>query len=331
MISFKNYLKENDMNYADVEKTLKGLGYVTKQVTKNRIAIVTDRRSDAINNVLKQFKDSKLLKDRQSLNISSLGVIQIGNIQVIVKPATKNVLKAEQEATESLIGLIRQAVEQEGKPIDVNIGKFRIKSVVTAGSDQIKGDPKADIALIDDKKKEVGFISHKKEGGAKAFQQYGGISKSSGEMIYQDVLVEMYVRDLSKIVDKNFKSSRASAGFSVWRKIPTSPAGRPLVARSVYGPNWNGGRSFNRDSVHCIGQGSPILTRQRDGSYDLTFSEAIHTADDISWAYSGDYQAIFASTFRAGRTTSHGNITVSDMRSGIYPYDFIKSRRATEI
>lgn len=332
MISFKRYITENSMNYSEVEKTLYSLGYTTKQVTKSRIAIITDRRSDAINNVLKQFKDSKLLKDRQSLNISSLGIIQLpGSMQIIVKPATKNVLKSEQEATESLIGLIRQAVEQEGKPIDVNIGKFRIKSVVTAGSDQIKGDPKADIALIDDKKKEVGFISHKKEGGAKAFQQYGGISKSSGEMIYQDVLVEMYVRDLSKIVDKNFKSNRASTGFSVWRKIPASPAGRPLIARSVYGPNWNGGRSFNRDSVHCIGQGSPILTRNRDGSYDLTFSESIHTADDISWALAGDYRAIFASTFRAGRTTTHGNISVGDMRSGIYPYDFIKSRRATEI
>lgn len=331
MFSFKRYLKENEMTYVEVEKILKGLGYVIKQVTSNRMAIVTDRRSEALTKTLNTFVGSKLVKDRQSLNISSLGVIHIGQIQVIAKPASKNVLKAEQEATESLIGLIRRAVEQEGKPIDILIGSFKIKSVVNAGSDQIRGDPKADIALIDNLNKEVGFISHKKEGGAKAFQQYGGISKDAGSLIYEDPLVKLFVDDVYKFVKSQSGRNTASSGLSLWRYIPDNPAGKPLIARSVYGPNWNRGRSFGRDSVHCIGQGSPILTRTPAGEYKLSFSEAMHTADDLSWISVGPYKPILAATYRSGRKLENGGTIVNDMRGGIYPYDFISGRKAVRI
>ena len=74
MLSFTKYLKESEMTYAEIEKSLKGLGYEIKQVTRTRMAIVTDRRSDALNKVLATFKGSKLLKDRQSLNISSFSL-----------------------------------------------------------------------------------------------------------------------------------------------------------------------------------------------------------------------------------------------------------------
>lgn len=333
MLSFTKYLKESEMTYAEIEKILKGLGYEIKPVTRTRMAIVTDRRSEALNKVLNTFKGSKLLKDRQSLNVSSIGIVQIGPVQVIAKPASRNVLKAEQEATESLIGLIRAAVEQEGRPIDVLIGSYRIKSVVTAGSDQIRGDPKADIALIDNSNKEVGFISHKKEGGAKAFQQYGGISKDSGQLIYNDVLVKMFVEDVYNYLKKDGGgSSMAKAGFSVWRYIPKNAAGEPLIARSVYGPDWTrNGRRFGRDAVHCIGQGSPILKRTPSGDYSLSFSEAMHTADDLTWIYDGPYRPIFAATYRAGRQLENKGLIIKDMRGGIYPYDFISSRKAITI
>lgn len=320
------------MNYSDVEKTLNGLGYTTKQITRNRIAIVTDRRSDAIKDVLKLFKGSRVVKDAQSLNISSLGIIYLpGSVQIIVKPATKNVLKAEQEATESLIGLIRQAVEQEGKPIDIFMGKYKAESVVTAGADQIRGNPKADIALINNSKREIGFISHKKEGGAKAFQQYSGISKDAGDSIYDDSLVVDYVKELYNTVSKDFGEGAGKTGFSTWRELPNTQKGRNLAARSVYGPDWDGGRTFGRESVHCIGQGAPILTRQQNGSYKLTFSESMHTADEIDWVFRGDYKVIFASTFRSARVTSHDGVKVRDMRSGIYPYDFMKGRKSKAI
>jgi len=320
------------MKYADVENTLAEIyGYEIKKITRNRMAIVTDKRQAAIDITLSAFRGARLVRDKTALNISSLGIVQIGPTQVIAKPKTKNVLKAEQEATEILIDVIKDAVEQEGKPIRVKIGKYNVENVVTAAADQIKGDPKADIALINDSTKEVGFISHKKAGGARAYQQYGGISLRSGQIIHEDILVEKYVRDLNNFVTREYIDGAAGVGFSAWRKIEDTPAGRNLVGRSVYGPMWNNGATFNRESVHCIGQGAPILTRNNDGSYKLTFSESIHTADDLTWAFRGEYQAIFATTYRNGRTTSHQDIIVRNARSGIYPYDFITSRRATEI
>jgi len=333
MLSFKQFMKENEeeMTIGEVQKTLESLGYTTKLVTKTRIAIVTDKRQAALNHVQEIYKtlSPKLLKDASSLRISSLGIIQVGNVQIIAKPASKNVLKAEQEATESLVKLIKQAVEQEGKPLTILIGKYRIENVVSAGADQIRNDPKADIALINDSKKEVGFISHKKEGGAKAYQQYGGISSSAGKTIYENILVKSFVKDLSSYV----KNGSASSGQSFWRYVPNNQDGKALVGYSVYGPNWKNGRSntFNRDSVHCIGQGSPILTRKTNGEYALTFSETIHTADDLSWAFTGSYKAVLAATYRAGRKIENSGTKVSNVRGGTYPYDFVSGRRATEI
>lgn len=318
-------------NINDIQKTLETLGYQTKLVTKNRIAIVTDKRQAALNHVQEIYKTlkPKVLKDQKSLRISSLGIIQVGPTQIIAKPASKNVLKAEQEATESLVKLIKVAVEQEGKPITITIGKYKIENVVSAGTDQIPGDPKADIALINDLKKEVGFISHKKGGGAKAYQQYGGISSKSGKTIYGNPLVESFVKDLSSYV----KNGSASSGQSFWRYVPNNQTGKNLVGYSVYGPNWKYGRpnTFNTNSVHCIGQGSPILTKTAEGMYALTFSETIHTADDLNWAFTGPYKAILAATYRAGRKLENNGVVISNVRGGTYPYDFISSRRATQI
>jgi hypothetical protein len=321
------------MTLNDIENALGGLGYTLKRVTNSRVAIVTDKRQAAMDHVMEIFKNQKpqLMRDAPAIRISSLGVIKVDRFQIITKPASKNVLKAEQEATDSLIQLIKDACDQEGKSIDINIGRHRLNNCDNAGSNQIKGDPKADIAIIDDRGNEVGFISHKKEGGAKAFQQYGGISSSAGSNIYNDKIVQDFVKDLREMMQTKFSDDRAKAGFSAFRYVPNTRAGQQLVSRSVYGPDWTEGRKFNRQSVHCIGQGSPILTRQQNGSYNLTFSESTHYANEYRWAFQGDYKAILAVTYRIGRKVQTDGITLKDVRGGIYPYDFIRSRKSTEI
>jgi len=321
------------MKITDIETKLKDLGYTFKRMTNTRVAIITEKREQALDQVVKTFKSSqaRLLKDRSSLNISSIGIVKIGSFQVIAKPPTRNVLKAEQEATESLIKLIQSAVDQEGGPITINIKRYTLKNCVTAGADQIRGDPKADIAIIDSSGIEVGFISHKKEGGARAFQQYGGISKDSGLIIYNDPIVYNFVNDLKEELKVRFNSDTVPPGFSAFRYVPNNSQGQTLVSRSVYGPEWTRGNAFNRQSVHCIGQGSPILTRKTNGSYDLTFSESIHYSNEIEWAFRGDYQAVLAVTYRAGRKIQNEDIVLRDVRAGIYPYDFVKQRNKVEI
>lgn len=244
---------------------------------------------------------------------------------------TRDVLQAEKAATKKLIELITKAVEDERKPINVTIGRYRIENVVTAGADQIKGDPKADIALISKNGQEVGFISHKKEGGAKAYQQYGGLSRRAGMNIYTSNLTKAFIRDLDIWVNQVNDSNILKSGQAVFRKIPNDPEGRKLVGLSVYGPNWNGGTSFGRESVHCIGQGMPVLKKTGSSTYALTFSESIHTANDIDWAFKQNYAAILAVTYRGGRRTENFGTIIRNARPGIYPYDFISSRSATEI
>jgi hypothetical protein len=340
MLGFRKFIKESKeitMTYNEIEQFIKGLGYETKATSvKSRMAVVEDKRTAAMNKILSEMKPmgAVLLNTPAAKRISSMGIIEIGKIQIVVKPKTKNTLEAEDNAVAALVEIIQKAVEQEAAPITVNIGNYKILNVVTAGSKQIRNDPKADMALIDDKNVEVGFISHKKEGGAAAFQQYGGISKKAGDVIASNILVTRYINDLDKLLTARNGSSEAVNGFSALRRITRSPESEELIARSVYGPSWNKGapKTFNRQSVHCIGQGTPKLKRESiDGSYTLTFSETAHYANDISWAFTGDYTAVFASTFRSGRNTEYKDTKITNLRSGIYPYLFVKGRRAEEI
>jgi hypothetical protein len=317
----------------NLTRILNSAGFKTKEnPVKKRITVVSDKRGETVKDIISLLKNNgknvELDKSRTATNISSMGFIVVdSNLQIVVKPETKNVMAAEEEATKDLIRLINDANEQYGGPITIMIGKYKIEKVVTAGSNHIRNDPKADIALMDNSGNEVGFISHKKAGGAKAFQQYGGISKKAGEVIYRNNMVVNYVKTLDGYVD----NSTAKKGQSFYRYIPNTPAGKKLVGQSVYGPRFDSGKSFNRDSVHCIGQGDPILTKKSEGVYVLTFSDSIHTADQIDWAFRGLFKAVFASTFRNRRKTEALGISVMNLRSGIYPYDFVAGRKATEI
>ena len=337
MKSFKTFITES-VDRADAKRILEGLGYEVKLVkgSKRRIAVVTDERSKALNRVVEIFSDQNATIDKseRALRISSIGMVVLDSgVEILAKPASKNVLRAEQEATESLIKLIEDAVHQSGRPVDITIGKNKIRNVVTAGSDHIRGDPKADIALMDNSGEEVGFISHKKEGGASAFQQYGGISSNSGKNIFNMRIVQEFIDDLEERVKmiNGDDSTTAPRGFSAYRPVPPTENGKKLVGYSVFGPEWNGGSSFGRESVHCIGQGAPVLTAESDYSYRLTFAESTHYADDVSWAFSGDYQAIFAATYRRGRKINGKNSAIEDMRGGVYPFNLIKNRNAQQI
>lgn len=321
------------MNIEDLELELTNLNYTVKRKTRNRVAVITDKRQDAIDNILDSMKhcNPTMLTDPASLKLSTMGVIQIGEFRVVTKPASRNVLRAEQEATQILIKSIDRAVQQESGSIDIIMGKHRLKDCVTAGCDHIEGNPKADIAIIDKNRTEVGFISHKKQGGASAFQQYGGISQQAGELIHSDPIVESFVADLQQTTGSLFNQDTVPAGFSAFRYIPDTESGKTLVSRSVYGSDWNTENIHSRQAVHCIGQGIPVLTRNPDSSYELTFSESMHYSHDVDWAFKGEYQAVLAATYRLNRKVQNKNITLINARAGIYPYDFVKNRNAMEI
>lgn len=243
---------------------------------------------------------------------TELGVIPISFVR---KPSGFKAMDAEILATNSLDAEIKKAVKENGgKGITVKIGKFTVKDVVAAGSDHIKGDPKADIALIDSRGKEVGFISHKKEGGAKGFSQYGGISMKSG-------LKHKEIESFIKAIEDHYNGESVKSGDAFFRPLKDPK----LINASIYGPNYGG--SFGRENVHCIGQGNPILT-QNGNVWELDFSETMHVNGDYRFATKGKFTAVFGATYRSGRKvrSASGN-EVKNIRAGIYPIAYMETRK----
>jgi hypothetical protein len=82
--------------------------------------------------------------------------------------------------------------------------------------------------------------------------------------------------------------------------------------------------------VNCIGQGDPELIKKGD-VYELNFSDNMHTHDDLSWAFVGEYKACLGATYREGRILKNENITINDLRGGIYPFVMLSGRSFIKI
>jgi len=337
MIPFFKYLLSEKVNYDDLGKVVGELskkGFNNATIKKNRVVILTNERITALKaakKILKKYKP-EYLNDMQAKRLSSIGVLKLNNgVVVMAKPVGKKDPKeAERVASGELDQLIKSAVQDNGGPIDIKIGKLLIAGVVSANSD-VKGDPKADIVLLDENDKEVGFISHKKEGGAAAFQQYSGISEKSGSEIYNNSLVKDFVEDVYEFLQDQTGGDEAEQGMSFLKEISKSESSEKLLGMSVYGFDWNSGLPpFNLNSVHCIGQGTPLL--EKSGKYyKLDFSDSMHVADTVDWMFEGDYRAVFGATFRVGRSISQPGIEINNLRGGIYPYGFMKGRKYIEL
>ena len=341
MIIFKKYLiiqeaASREEALTDIITRLESNNFLVK-IKNNRVyAFTKENRIKAMGEIVQIFQDknAKFIKpDNKTIrNISTIGVIALqDNIMIVVKPIGVNRKEAEEMATNDLDKLIKDAVLEDGKPITVAIGDIELEDIVSASSKHITGDPKADIVLMDSKDNEVGFISHKKEGGATAFQQYSGLSKKSGIDIYNNGLVKDFIKDIHEHLKNDFDTNIAQSGMSFKRKVSNNTEGKKLVSKSVYGSNWAAGsKKFDRNFVQCIGQGKPKL-KKNGNVYDLDFSDAMHTYNDISWAFKGEYRAYFAATYRVGRKIETEGIIVENLRGGIYPKGFITDRNATEL
>jgi hypothetical protein len=330
MRTFKNFLIEAPLSGNSTNGTPNVKKYIIDNpkamqidfdiVKTNKDVPVYDDNGDIVSSV--KFPTSFKLKSKRIIEIdgkpavdTSIGIIPA---KFVRKPSGFKAMDAEVFATNTLDGVIKKAVsENGGKGISVKIGKFTIKDVVGAGSDHIKGDPKADIALFSSSGKEVGFISHKKEGGAKGFSQYGGISMKSG-------LKHKEIESFIQAIENNYKSKKvrtALNGDAFFRPIKDPK----LINASIYGPEY--GSSFSRENCHCIGQGNPILSK-KGKVWSLDFSETMHVNGDYRFATKGKFKAVFGATYRSGRkTTSASGNTVQNMRSGIYPIAYMETRK----
>jgi hypothetical protein len=257
------------------------------------------------------------------------------NISHIRKPTNVDVMKAETLAIREL----DQAIRNIQIPITIVVnrtgggGQMVAREITQAK--KIGGTQKADIALFDKFGNPKMWISHKKEGDASAFQQYGGISSQSGANIYNHPESKAFMRNVLPFLIGDYDDegelilSSTKLSTPLYSKINSSN----LKRMSLFGPDVMSGTNFGSNNVNLLGQGYPILKPiGEDGEFELTFSSHMITNEDVPDCSSGSlfdctYEPVFVATYRAGRGFTLDNKNYRGVRLGIAPLAMVKRRQ----
>lgn len=246
------------------------------------------------------------------------GFIALNKIR---KPTSGNGTSYEDEVVDALNDMFKKF----GAPVSIKVGRKIYKDMTFAvkvdtqlkRAGGAKGDPKADIIICRDKKNPLGpdsiYISHKKEGGPEAFQQYGGLTEAAGVDIYNHPEVQAFLKETSMYV----------SGGKLSNPLMKSIKDKNLINMSIYGPDF--GKKFSLQHVQLIGQGKPKLTKIKEDQYSLDFTSHMSVSGDLSH-FTGGYLPVFGATYREGRGFTVGNKRVDGARVGIYPMKLIQSR-----
>jgi hypothetical protein len=281
------------------------------------------------------------LNEKEQFKIVSQNIIRVGNldhakilyknieslipINRIRKPTNTDVLKEEAIALENLDKLI--------KNINTKVGPFELV---------IKGDPtrtvykdiigtrnvtekvlgreaKSDFNIVSKTGDSI-FISHKKAGGAEAFQQYGGVSAQAGSKIQRHPEVLEFLRKVINYIE-NDKLIHPVYSFVIDPR---------LINMAVYGHDF--GSAFGIDNVTIIGQGDVIIKILPNfkNRFKLYFSShLVHNGNADEFMY-GSYKAVLGATFRAGRGFDVDGKRYTGARIGIYPAKLIVNRNSAK-
>lgn len=250
------------------------------------------------------------------------GFLEIKDIR---KPTSFKPTNYEVEVVNAINNIIKQ---NNGIPIDIKLkGGNKIYKGIS-GAVQVdvnikreggsKSDPKADIILYVDRRnlftsKNI-YISHKKEGGPEAFQQYGGLTEAAGLKIYNHSEVKKFLKQVvSYIKDDRLENP-------LYKDIKSSE----LKNMSIFGPEYQSTNGL--DHVTLIGQGMPKMTlTKKENLYELDFTSHMSLSGNLSHFGEG-YTPVFGATFREGRGFTLEGKRYNGARVGIYPRKLIETR-----
>jgi hypothetical protein len=253
---------------------------------------------------------------------SKSGLIPINKIR---KPTNTDVLAEEAIALSKLDAEISAIVKRVG-PFELVIKgdpkKTVYKNVTGARnvSEKFLGrEAKSDFNIVSTKGDEI-YISHKKAGGASAFQQYGGVSRQAGIEIQTHPEVESFLRKVAGNITKEKLNNPMYCYVTDDR----------LINLSVFGSEF--GSEFGIDNVTVIGQGDPILrsVSKHENRFELDFSDHLVHNGDASEFKKGDYAAVIAATYRAGRGFEIDGFKYKGARIGIYPKKLVVNRAGVQ-
>jgi len=243
-------------------------------IENNMQASMVDERAKKVLFRLQEKDGFKLRSNRLKLiNKVSYAQVRYNNknglipITKIRKPTSTDVLKEEAIALAELDKIIKRIVAQVG-PFDLRIKgdpKRKIYKGITGTrntTEKFLGrEAKSDFNIVSAKGDEI-YISHKKAGGAKAFQQYGGVSKQAGVKIYNHPEVREFLIQCSNLIENGVLI------YPVYSYIQDNE----LINLSIFGSEY--GKKFGIDNVTIIGQGSAIIKPVKNKElFELDFSD----------------------------------------------------------
>jgi len=288
-------------------------------------------------------KDLFVLKEKEEITLTSNKTKTIGKLQYaaikyngrsglvpinkIRKPTNTDVLKEETIALNKLDELIKDIVKSVG-PFDMVIKNDPKRKVyhniigTRNTTEKVLGrEAKSDFNIISTAGDEI-FISHKKAGGAEAFQQYGGLSSKAGRKIETHREVLSFLRKTTSYIEDN----------KLIQPIYSYIQSDDLINMAVFGHDYGG--PFGIDNVTIIGQGQAIIKalNRDDNLYELNFTNHLVHNGNAKEFKQPSYKAILGATYRSGRSFTSDNIKYTGARVGIYPEKMIINRNgATEI
>lgn len=272
---------------------------------------------------LKKLKGTEYAKVKIA---NKTGYIPIRDIRKPSKAGAKGTTFDEEVALKDL----DKAIKSYKTPITLQIKKgtsvfFELKNAVGAkfcanvGAKTVSGTPKADFGIVDPKNRMKIFISHKKAGGPKAFQQYSGVSRSAGVKINQHRETQNFMRKVVAYMDTDH-DKLINPVMSYLKDVS-------LINMAIFGPNYKrNSKAFDEEHVVVIGQGNPILKREKKRFvFSLEWSEHWAVSGETK-KFSGPLTPVFLATFRAGRKFEIDGVTYTGARIMIAPLALAQGR-----
>lgn len=199
-------------------------------------------------------------------------------------------------------------------------------------------EAKADIVLKNSKGDRLIYISHKAAGGAKAFQQYGGVSETAGTkempgLVYNNPEVQRFLNDLYSLYQSSLDGSGNNLNPFENGELKVGRLYRPiqdtmLINQSVFGPGFGGPSGI--DNVDVIAQGpfifKPYINSEGDISFTLRWDHFDYRGGDIDDFNSGQYQALLVSRSASDRRTKTAQGDIPGVRTGIFNRSYLSGQ-----
>jgi hypothetical protein len=239
------------------------------------------------------------------------------NTEIVTLNLTNQKIKELKISSGNPYSPISVYVQDLGVVFDVD----KLDRITKVGEeDTYKRTPKCDFVLKDKNNKSLVFISHKTGTNASDFHQYGGITD-----LYNNDSIKNYLKKLeilykdSSEKDKKIKNNPFKNGV-LQESVFSENVDNDVILKSIFGINYNSG-PYGLNNVHLVSQGPfNFKWNNEKDYYELYFTKSFKNGDLSK--LTGDYKPVIISTFKSGRVTKIGNISIRNVRTGIYPKSY---------